>query len=301
MPCYAPLTGYYSRERTATGKRGIVFKVDLSFSGIPIRLPCGQCVGCRLEHSRQWAMRCMHEKQLHASSCFVTLTYDNECLPDGASLRRRDFQLFMKRLRKARGAGVRFYGCGEYGETTNRPHYHAILFNCDFEDRKFYKNNKAGDPLYTSAELSRLWPLGLCTFGAVTFDSAAYVARYIMKKITGDMAEKHYTKVNEYGEIFDMVPEFQMMSRRPGIGREWFNKFGLQSYKWDAVIMNGMEVRPPRYYDGLYEHVDSAHLAKLKVKRRRKAAKGLRDNTPERRRVRETVANARLALKGRVI
>lgn len=301
MPCYAPLTGYYSRERTANGKRGIVFKVDLAFSGVPLRLPCGQCVGCRLEHSRQWAMRCMHEKRLHRDNVFVTLTYDDECLPDGGSLKKRDLQLFMKRLRKARGAGVRFYACGEYGENTSRPHYHAILFNCDFPDKKFYKNNKAGDPLYTSAELEKIWPLGLCTIGEVTFDSAAYVARYIMKKIKGDLAEDHYMRVDQYGEIFSLVPEFTNMSRRPGVGRGWFDKYGAHAYAHDSVIVNGQEVRPPRYYDGLYESVDSKRLEKLKKVRRRKAAAGRKDNTPERRRVRETVAMARLALKGRVI
>lgn len=300
MPCYHPLTGYYSRERTASGKRGIVFKVDLSFSGVPIRLPCGQCVGCRLEHSRQWAMRCVHENQLHPVSSFVTLTYDDACLPPGNSLSRRDTQLFLKRLRNGRGR-FRYYGCGEYGEKTNRPHYHIILFGINFDDKKFYSENKRGDKLFSSKELEGYWPLGHCRIGEVTFDSAAYCARYVMKKIKGDLAESHYVTVDQYGEVHEISPEFPMMSRRPGIGRAWFDRYGRDAYRHDSVIMRGMEVPPPRYYDGLYEVLDSARLTDLKKKRRRKAAKSLSERSPERRRVRETVTKAQIALKGRVL
>lgn len=300
MPCIAPLRGYYGKERSAKGKRGIVFKIDNAHSPVPILIPCGQCVECRLEDSRQWAIRAMHEKQLHSRSCFITLTYDDDCLPAHGSLRKRDWQLFMKRLIKGKGyAGIRHFGCGEYGETTFRPHFHAILFNCDFPDMRPYKKNGRGDQLYVSEELSGYWPLGMCTVGEVTFESAAYCARYVVKKITGPLAEDYYQRVDEYGELVQLTPEFRLVSRRPGLGRPWFDKYGLHSYKHDSVIMRGMPMQPPRYYDGLYELVDSKALDVLKVKRRRRAAKQLSERSPDRRRVREVVTLAKLAMKRR--
>lgn len=300
MPCYCPLTAYYSKEVGSSGKRGITFNRGASFSGVPIRVPCGQCIGCRLEKSRQWAMRCVHEAQLHKDNIFVTLTYDDKHLPPGGSLVKRDLQLFMKRLRHTY-QGVRFYACGEYGEHTFRPHYHAILFNCAVTDPVLYKRNDANPEqnLYSSATLNGIWDAGMCLFGAVTFDSAAYVARYCLKKVTGDGAKSHYERVSTTGEVYDLVPEFTVMSRRPGIGSGWFAKYGKHSYAHDAVVMNGKEVRPPRFYDTRFEVLDAERLATIKVKRRRKASEFRSDNTPDRRRVREIVTYAGLSQKGR--
>ena len=108
MPCYCPITAYYGKDVSKTGKRRIVFSRDASFSGVTLKLPCGQCIGCRLEKSRQWAVRCMHEKQMHPFNEFVTLTYDDAHLPEGGALVKRHLQLFFKRLRKKFGKGVRF-------------------------------------------------------------------------------------------------------------------------------------------------------------------------------------------------
>lgn len=285
MPCYSPLTGYYSRDVGASGKRGITFQRSASFSGVPMKLPCGQCIGCRLERSRQWAIRCVHETKLHEHNEFVTLTYDNEHLPAGGTLVKRDLQLFMKRLRKMCGNGIRFYACGEYGETTGRPHYHLLLFNCTFPDKVFYKRAKRGENLYKSAMLYKLWPLGHNVIGAVTFDSAAYVARYLIGKHLGDPTESR---------LGDRLPEFTLMSRRPGIGAGWFEKYMREAYADDSVIMNGKRIRPPRYYDTKFELVDSKRLAKLKQKRRRKALVRRADNSPERRRVRARIQLYRL-------
>lgn len=301
MPCYAPLTAFRSKEFGPTGKRGITFDRNASFSGLAMQLPCGQCIGCRLEKSRQWAVRCMHEKQLHEDNCFVTLTYAPEHEPEGGTLVKRDLVLFMKRLRKEMGNGIRFYACGEYGERLGRPHYHLILFGCDFPDKKFYSSAKRGEKLYTSDCLRKLWPFGHNVIGDVTFDSCAYVARYIMKKVTGDNAGSHYQVLDENGVVYDQLPEFTNMSRRPGIGLPWFEKFGDHSYKFDKVVINGKEVRPPRYYDTKYEVLDADRLAMLKRKRQRKAAKSRKENLPDRRRVRETVAHAKLSLNKRVL
>lgn len=292
MPCYAPLSAYYAREVGRSGKRGITFDRNSAYSGVRLSLPCGQCVGCRLERSRQWAIRCMHERALYDRNVFLTLTYDDDNLPAGGTLVKRDLQLFMKRLRKAYGKGVRFYACGEYGERTLRPHYHLLLFNCDFEDKVFYKRAKRGERLYTSEIVRRLWPKGFNVLGDVSFDSAAYVARYILLKRTGDRSAEHYA---------GRLPEFTLMSRRPGIGARWFEKFHVEAYAWDSVVMNGRKIRPPRFYDTRFEVVDSARLAELKVKRRRKALVHRSDNTPRRRRVRELVQLKRLALANREV
>lgn len=252
MPCYSPLTAFYSRDVGPSGKRGITFQRNSSHTGVPLRLPCGQCVGCRLERSRQWAVRCMHEKRMHADNVFVTLTYNDEHLPDDGTLVKRDLQLFMKRLRKLKGKGVRFYACGEYGESTKRPHYHLILFNCWFADRKYYKKSPRGDTLYTSKELSGLWAvdgkeIGFAVVGEVTFESCAYVARYICDKMTGPAAEDYYSWTDSDGVVHSVIPEFTNMSRRPGIGSTWYDKYGAEAYKHDSVIMNGKEIRPPRF------------------------------------------------------
>lgn len=288
MPCYSPLTGYYSREVGASGKRGITFQRSASFSGVPLRLPCGQCIGCRLERSRQWAMRCMHEKRLHRDNVFVTLTY--RTMPDDRSLSVRDLQLFMKRLRKEKGNGIRFFACGEYGPQNGRPHYHAILFNCRFDDMVRFKPNKAGDDLFTSRSLERIWSHGFCTLGEVTFKSCAYVARYICDKITGEAAKEWYTWIDSDGEVHTVLPEFTNMSRRPGIGSGYYDRFGAAVRAHDTVVINGREVAPPRFYDTRTERIDPEKLVRIKEKRRRKAMKRREDNTPDRRRVRERVA-----------
>ena len=135
----------------------------------------------------------MHEAQMHENNCFITLTINPEELEKRKnkwSLDHREFQLFMKRLRKKYGE-VRFYMCGEYGEENKRPHYHACLFGVEFEDKELHRVRR-GIPLYKSETLNKLWKLGFCTIGDVTFESAAYVARYIMKKVTGEKAEEHY-------------------------------------------------------------------------------------------------------------
>lgn len=295
MPCYSPLTAYYSKEIGSTGRRGITFQRVGSFSGVPIRLPCGKCIGCRLEHSRQWAMRITHEAQLHKENCFITLTYRNECLPPGGTLVVRDVQLFLKRLRKFMfPRRFRYYGCGEYGELNFRPHYHLVLFNYDFPDKVLVGRNGRGDPYYTSVILDRLWKAGNCMLGDVTFDSAAYCARYTTKKVYGDKAEEHYNVYDRDGVVHLRRPEFSVMSRGSGIGTDWYKKYGKTTYAHDNVVVNGKLVRPPRYYDLKQELTDPVGFAKLKKSRLRKARLFRADNAPDRRRVREVIAIKRL-------
>lgn len=288
MPCYSPLTAYYSKEIGKSGKRGITFDRGSSFSGSKLMLPCGQCVGCRLERSRQWAVRCMNEKRMHSESSFLTLTYDDKQLPESGSLVPRDLQLFMKRLRKQTGAGLRFFACGEYGDETFRPHYHVLLFNRDFADRTIVGKSKAGLPLYDSKELSKLWQYGLHWIGEVTFESCAYVARYVMKKMTGPMEDLYCASDGVFLE-----PEFRRGS--VGLGRGYFEKYKEEIYTHDNIIVNGMKVRPPRYYDNKFDLLDPDRIAVLKKKRRRAALVHREDNKVDRRRVRELVELKRLA------
>lgn len=290
MPCYAPLQAY----QCASGE--IVFVERRRFDVVrSLQLPCGQCVGCRLERSRQWAMRCVHEASLHESSCFVTLTYDAAHLPADGSLNYDHFQRFMKRLRKRFAPiRVRFYMCGEYGEINFRPHYHACLFGFDFPDKKAFKVTDSGSKLYTSALLESLWPFGLSSVGDVTFESAAYVARYCMKKVTGRDAKRHYERVLENGEIVNLKPEFNKMSLKPGIGAEWYRKWKRDVYPHDYVVVNGKECKPPKYYDGLYEREFPDEFEDLKARRELDGLALREDNTPERLAVKAVVAEARL-------
>lgn len=295
MPCYGPLTGYYSAEVSKSGKRKIVFKKDLSLTGIPLALPCGQCVGCRLERSRQWAMRLVHEKRLHNRSAFVTLTYDNEHLPPGGTLVKRDFQLFMKRLRFAHSdERVRFFACGEYGDRNARPHYHAIVFGYEFPDKRYFSQNGRGDKYFVSDELRELWPAGHNLIGEVNWDTCAYVARYIVKKVTGKPAEDHYSVIDGNGEVFDRLPEFTLMSRRPGIGTGYYEKYGDAVRAHDSVVVNGREVPPPRFYDGKSELIMGAAFVSVKRRRKRLAVLNKADNTKARLRVKEVIQLRRL-------
>lgn len=182
MPCFYPLHGYRAKRiNPKTKKRAIVFKVHDGFVDMPVIVACGRCSGCRLERSRQWAIRCMHESSLHEFNSFITLTYAPKHLPPGGTLVLKHWQQFMYRLRKKYGKGIRFFHCGEYGEKLGRPHYHAILFGLDFADKTKWKMRR-GYQTWRSKSLEKLWPFGHSEIGSVTFESAAYVARYILKK-----------------------------------------------------------------------------------------------------------------------
>lgn len=308
MPCYHPLKGFRSRSVGKSGKRKIVFNTNSGFSDMPVQVPCGQCIGCRLERSRQWAVRCVHEAQLHSSNCFITLTfsdaglalrsqeYEDAGFPDPLfSLSVRDYQLFMKRLRFRFGKRIRYYHCGEYGEKYGRPHYHACIFGFDFPDKVFWKRVD-GSSLFISKELDDLWPYGFATIGDVSFKSAAYVARYIMKKVNGDLADSHYETVDEItGEVYFRAPEYTTMSRRPGIASDWFRKYSSDVYPDDFVVMNDTKIRPPRYYDFQYESLSPVDFARIKCARIRAAKKYVDNNTPERLNVRERVKHAQIS------
>lgn len=266
MPCYHPITAYRSAELSASGKRRLVFSRSAGLVDHPIQIPCGQCIGCRLEKSRQWAMRCVLEASLYDQNTFLTLTYNDANLPADLSLSKRHLQLFMKRLRKRFGNDIRFYAAGEYGDRSLRPHYHLILFNFYPPDGELIRLRPM--PLYISESLLKLWPFGYHSFGMVSFDSASYVARYCTKKITGPTAEAHYA---------GREPEFALMSRRPGIGAPWLERFQTDVYPSDTVVLrDGLKLKPPHYFDLLYDKFTS-RLDDIKIKRRISAYHSFKD------------------------
>lgn len=291
MPCYHPLSAFQCADGS------IVFYESKRHDTVKsLSLPCGQCVGCRLERSRQWAIRCMHEAQMHTQNCFITLTYDDAHLPSDRSLHYRDFQLFIKRLRKRYpGRRIRYYMAGEYGENFGRPHWHACIFGLDFDDKKLWKRTSANSLLYRSADLELLWPFGYSSIGDVTFESAAYVARYIMKKVTGKNAAEHYQEIDpDTGEITNRTPEFTKMSLKPGIGYEWYKQYTSDVYPHDYVVVRGKKVKPPKYYDKKYKIDNPYEFDELLYIREKSAKLNHADNTLERLAVKEQVAKAKL-------
>ena len=267
-----------------------------------MEVACGQCLGCRLDKSRMWAMRIVHEASVHEfdrGNCFVTLTYRDraECtaeqflrgyhVPDDWSLNKKHFQDFMKRLRKGSDAKIRFFHCGEYGNTckhgidleavgcplcnVGRPHYHAALFNCSFGDLESYGSGPDGSLRYTSPSLERVWKYGFVDVGELNFDSAAYVARYIMKKVTGANADDHYMQIDFDGCATWVQPEYITMSRRPGIGRAWFDRFKDDVFPSDEVPVPGSGVfkKVPRYYEEIFACSDPMSMEDIKAVRQK--------------------------------
>ncbi|AXH77585.1 MAG: replication initiator protein [Microviridae sp.] len=270
MPCFNPIS---------VPKRGYV---DLR-----VTVACGQCIGCRVDRTEDWTTRIMHEVTLHDLCQFVTLTYSDDQLPAGGTLVKKDWQDFMKRLRKAHGK-LRYFAVGEYGDTTVRPHYHAILFGIDFADKRAHSKNEHGDQLFTSDLLDKIWGKGHAFFGKVTVQSARYVAKYCIKKVNGSMASEHYGARS---------PEFAVMSLKPGIGSGWFEKYQADVYPSDFVVLQGKKRSPPRFYDERLAMLDVAALEAIKSRRLSKALKHRADQTPSRLKARQECLQARISLR----
>lgn len=270
VACSRPLKGYRaSRVNRDTRKRSIVFNPREGLLDQPVDLPCGKCIFCRLEHSRQNAMRCVHEASLYEQNCFVTLTYSSEHLPANGSIDPEAPVLWMKRLRKRfEDIRIRSFDCAEYGDENERPHYHILLFNLDFEDKYLWRV-RDGFRYYRSPVLEDLWPYGNSEITDLTFETAAYVARYVTKKL--DFGGVECTRVRFVdGRCVPMEHERAVcVSRRPGIGREWLAKFGeTDVFSNDRVVMRGQVMRPPKYYDRVLEKLSPKTFSKLRKKRK---------------------------------
>lgn len=266
MSCYHPLVGIWRGDYTESGKKKYKIEGHLDPNDCPtvyekIVIPCGKCIGCRLDYSRYWADRMMLELETSKKAIFVTLTYNNDNLPvcqydeNGdplyGTLCKRDCQLWLKRLRKKfEGVKVRFYLAGEYGETTLRPHYHAIVFGIglsDLDDLCEHGTNEVGDRYYISPTLSQTWSLGFVLVADVSWRTCAYVARYVTKKWTGAWSIDY--------AIRNCIPEFSLMSRKPGIGAEY-----LDSHP-DCLDLQNINISTPE--GGLKIHIPKYYLKKL--------------------------------------
>lgn len=241
----------------------------------------------------------MHEASLHEENCFLTLTYDDAHLPPDGGLHKEHFQGFIARLRSAvRPKKFSYFHCGEYGENFGRPHYHALLFGLDFADKRFY-NRKHGHVIWRSEKLDKLWGLGECKIGSVTYQSAGYIARYSLKKITGPEAPGWYQKINTTtGEIHDVASEYLTMSRNPAIGKRWIEKFMSDCFPCDFVVVDGKKMRVPRYYEKQARKTRGldAHKALLAKRFARSITpQVVREQTPPRLQARETVKKAALS------
>lgn len=260
--------------------------MNAGFRDMPVEVPCGTCIGCREARGAEWALRCVHESKMHTSNWFATLTYKD--VPDKGSLRKVDWQRFMYRLRDAVGP-VRFFMCGQYGSVTFRPHYHALFFGLRLDDVRLYGSSKRDDKaLYVSAMLERLWGHGEVKLAAVTPGSVRYVTAYMGRSVLDA----------ERCDMLGIEPEFQLMSRRPGIGKPWLDSFGSDVYPDGYVTLKGgVKARAPRYYDKLVERIAPGVMRQVRASRRAGASKDV-DGTPRRLVVRETVANRRVSFFG---
>lgn len=230
-----------------------------------ILVPCGQCIGCKLQRSNEWAVRIMHEASTHDENCVALLTYDDEHLhftdTKLPTLNKRDVQLFIKRLRKVcdtHGKKIRYYAAGEYGDNFGRPHYHIAIMGCDFRGSDPIRRSDAGNDIYLSTVLSDLWGNGEVTTCALNRQMAAYIARYITKKISGGIKKIHYR---------GREPEFSLQSTRPAIGRKWVENFYDDIYTADQLSIDGHTAKIPRYYDKVFAKINEERMALVKESR----------------------------------
>ena len=261
-----------------------------------VRIPCGQCIGCRMDYAREWTSRLMCELQdYEENECwFVTLTYSPEALAgkeyvsdngkvvksfvtpavdkDGVvidqlwTLSKKDIQNFMKRLRrKLKDQKIRFYCCGEYGGETYRCHYHLILFGCRLPDGDLtlYKQSKLGYLYYNSRLLSDVWPFGFVVLGRVTPESCGYTARYMLKKQKGEDRNVYYD--------VNLEPPFTLCSRKPGLGFNYYQLHYKDSDRDFFVLpteRGNYTFPPPRYFDRLLEQ-DKPEQAEIKKEKKK--------------------------------
>lgn len=305
MPCYHPIPAFkptdggaisFVEKRRSSRDAGAFMERGFR----EIRIPCGQCIGCRLKRQNAWAIRAMCESQLHEQNWFPTFTYSDEHLPLHGSLKYSDIQSCFNRLRSSHGP-FRYFVAGEYGDKFGRCHWHALMFGLRLDDLEVLKTSK-GQPIYRSPRLEKAWGKGHVFVGTVTTQSARYCASYTVKKITGARAEDHYSRVvGETGEIIRLQPEMARMSRRPGLGADWLKRYWPEVVTHDGVVSGGRVHPTPRYFSERLQSVleDDAVASDveslLELKRVAAGERIAADVTRERLAVREQCALARVA------
>lgn len=283
MPCYFPRMAWLVYDPTTTTKQRISFNFHDAFpehdvdptkwnSFCPV--PCGKCIGCRLERARQWSVRCWAESLMHERNSFLTLTYSDEFLPIDGELKKRDLTLFLKKLRmflfRKFGTTVRYFACGEYGTKSGRPHFHVCLFGEDFSfDRKYTDVIvTSSSNLFSSPSLDELWGKGNCIIGNLTQESAGYCARYCLKKTNTSF---------DWDSIHEQK-SYCVMSRRPGIGFSFFEKYKKSLYELDYIVTpSGAKVKPPKFFDKKMLALNEDFMLELKANRADKVREAIPD------------------------
>ena len=317
MACFHPLTA----GRPAPGyplSFGSAIKANFEL----LKVRCGQCIGCRLDHSLMWATRATHESRSHQDTCFITLTYADETMPHSLSVHAKPLQQFFRALRyhikteNPDNPKIKYLACGEYSPKKRRPvgpfnpwefvgegerpHYHAVVFGYDFPDKELW-TVRNDNRIFTSDILTDIWGKGHCTTAAVTFESAAYVARYSIKKLNGTLAQRPdpvtgllpYERIcHTTGQILEVEKERFHTSN--GIGKDHYLSYTGDIYPNDSVVINGHETRPPRYYDNLFKAEDPHTMETIQDRRIQQMRKHAADNTPDRLAEREKVKQAQL-------
>lgn len=232
------------------------------------------------------------EARLHHRNCFITLTYADEHLPRDRSLDKTHLQKFFKRLRKRMGR-FRYYACGEYGDHTKRAHYHACLFGLDFDDKIEFKRS-GQNVLFYSQRLTDIWGYGHTSIGALTFETAAYCARYVLKKKTG-LAKGQgltYRLHEETGELCPVAQPYAVMSLRSAIAAQWLPQFKSDIYGADKdfLVLRGQKMKPPKYFDRLLDKIDPERIRRIKEKR----IENREEKTLEELRAHEKITRARI-------
>lgn len=227
-----------------------------------LEIPCRSCGTCRAVRVRGWAIRSHHESLTHTrrvaggdvdvpNGCFITLTYSENNLPEYSSLQVADLQNFLKKIRRDIGP-VRYLACGEYGTSgTKRPHYHLCLFGADFHKDRVQFAQEGRNITWISKQLEETWGRGFAMLAPLNFATASYVAGYVMKKAKTSQHEREFGFIKPDLTPFVKKQEFVTMSRKPGLGTDYFKKFWREIYPRDTVRIEGKEYRPPKFYDDL--------------------------------------------------
>lgn len=278
MPCYRPVTAWQPPDGGQ-----LVFREKRDHREIEI--PCGQCIGCRIQRQQMWAFRCLAEASQHRDNWFVTLTYAPEHLPAYGSLCHRHWQLFAKRVRRTVGP-FRYLMCGEYGEQTHRPHYHALMFGLDLPDVRAVSVRRQY-PVFASDRLSKLWRLGHVELGSVTAESARYCASYVLKDAPAPELLNECT-----GELVQLVKPYGRMSLRPGLGDAWIRRYYPEVFAHGVCYSNDKQFVIPSRFKHILDEIDPAAFEQLQQEAIAKA-QASPDNGRERLAVRESVALAR--------
>ena len=313
MPCYSPIKAWEKRHPEDNGNYGITFTPAEAQLDSPIDIPCGGCIGCRLDKAADWSTRATNELRYHDDACFITLTYNDDHLPNDKSINRDDPRNFLRRLRRAYpDQKIRYFGCGEYGKNQQgeinpftgkpdigRPHYHYIIYGMNFDDRRLINDDDI--PQYESQQLEELWGKGFTSLGNADQKNIDYISQYTTKKINGNMAADHYKYLDPVtGEEINRQPEFISVSTQPGIGSQWFDDFEGDCLKGFITNGKGRVQKIPKYYKRqMKERFCSENYETVKKNTMKHVKPDHPDNSPERLKAREEVVKYRAARAAR--